>query len=289
MTEKEIVSRFDLACNLVSEGHEIALEYQDHITPKVKEDAFGVRAIVTEADITIENQWRDFVKEIFPQDQFVGEEGTNDLSRSKTPAWCGDPIDGTTNYSQGSMRFGNSLAILKNGVPVAGAMMAEGNLYATHMYMDGILRNGKPFTTPADTGSNELMVIAECLDFIKEKGVELEKELRSCIPNEIQTWFGSAICACADIIERKNLAAFVHAGLALWDHAFVALLLPKAGATITRWNGTHTLPHIWHQVSRSLQKYRKNEYQFDMVAAFPEMHGKLLSLLQPYASIREEK
>jgi myo-inositol-1(or 4)-monophosphatase len=103
--------------------------------------------VVTAADRDAQRAVVDVIREAYPDDAVVGEEG--DASK-RVPAtgdvWVIDPIDGTSNYVRGARLWGTAIAAVRDGTPVAGAteMPALGDGYWT----DGedAYRNGDPVT-----------------------------------------------------------------------------------------------------------------------------------------------
>jgi fructose-1,6-bisphosphatase/inositol monophosphatase family enzyme len=75
--------------------------------------------IVTEVDLGLEGLFRLWISTHFPKDYIIGEEGNYaGMSVTATPAvWIIDPIDGTSNYSEGSPNVVIQLCRLKNGEP----------------------------------------------------------------------------------------------------------------------------------------------------------------------------
>lgn len=75
------------------------------------ESADKAAGIVTELDTRAENLIAAQLKEAFPDDGLLAEEGTDTRSSSGF-RWIVDPLDGTTNYVSGIPHFGVSLACL---------------------------------------------------------------------------------------------------------------------------------------------------------------------------------
>lgn len=74
--------------------------------------------VVTAADIAIGNQLKSRIHQEYPDDSIIDEE--SDAVHGKSPiTWIIDPIDGTSNFTAGSLLFGIMVGILKDGKPVA--------------------------------------------------------------------------------------------------------------------------------------------------------------------------
>ncbi len=91
----------------------MAVEYKD------KE---GWKDPVTEADKASEAFLSEETARRFPDHGFVGEEGGGRESGSSGLMWVIDPLDGTTNFSNGLPSFCCSIALVEDGVPVVGAI-----------------------------------------------------------------------------------------------------------------------------------------------------------------------
>ena len=78
---------------------------------------------VTDADRSVENALRDTLSQERPDDPVLGEEfgGTPTFAGRQ---WVIDPIDGTKNFVRGVPVWATLIALLHDGVPVAGAVSA---------------------------------------------------------------------------------------------------------------------------------------------------------------------
>jgi myo-inositol-1(or 4)-monophosphatase len=77
--------------------------------------------VVTPADEAIEQYLRRRVRETFPDHGFLGEE-EGSTTGSDAWQWVVDPIDGTLNYATGLAGAACSIALLRDGQPVVGAI-----------------------------------------------------------------------------------------------------------------------------------------------------------------------
>lgn len=73
------------------------------------------KTFVTESDLFIENFLINEITAIYPNDNFVSEEG-NSLNSIKNRTWIIDPIDGTHHYMKNSIFWGTQVAFIDNGV-----------------------------------------------------------------------------------------------------------------------------------------------------------------------------
>ncbi|MGW4365427.1 inositol monophosphatase family protein [Nocardia takedensis] len=83
------------------------------------------RDFVTELDVTIERQVRNYLAQQTPAVEFLGEESAAAASGSREGLlWVLDPIDGTSNFIHGLPLCAVSLALVDDGIPVVGVVCA---------------------------------------------------------------------------------------------------------------------------------------------------------------------
>jgi myo-inositol-1(or 4)-monophosphatase len=85
----------------------------------VKDDTGYGKSVVTEYDVESERRVFEFISERYPADSFLGEEHGN-VRRDPGRYWLLDPIDGTTNFTQGVAYWGPTLAICDRKGPLEG-------------------------------------------------------------------------------------------------------------------------------------------------------------------------
>lgn len=76
----------------------------------------GRQDFVSQADIAIEDELKQVIRSLFPEDGFLGEESglIQGVDANTSGVWVIDPIDGTTNYVQGMDYWCVSVAYVKN-------------------------------------------------------------------------------------------------------------------------------------------------------------------------------
>ena len=101
------------------------------------------RTPVTEADLAIEAAIRGAVRERYPGDGVLGEEGGQEGDSRRR--WVVDPIDGTNNFADGVQIWSNLIALEVEGEPVVGVanLPALGERY-TALLGGGARLNGEP-------------------------------------------------------------------------------------------------------------------------------------------------
>ncbi len=175
----------------------------------------------------------------------IEEEEVHDLtgaprgSLDDPEVWCVDPLDGTTSFVHGFPAYSVSVALLRDGVPVAGAVanvpLSETVAAATGM---GALRDSTPIRcTTADALDRSLLVTG----FPYDRGALLDTQLA------ILTAFlrapvhgirrdGSAAIDCTHVAMGRA-DGFWEFGLKPWDMAAGVVICKEAGAHVTGIDG----------------------------------------------------
>jgi myo-inositol-1(or 4)-monophosphatase len=111
-----INANYDVLENAIKRAGEKAQTFRKgslSITVKGRQD------FVSQADVLVENELKEVIKALYPNDSFLGEESgltTQYVSHdgsSETGMWVIDPIDGTTNYLQKMDYWCVSVAFVK--------------------------------------------------------------------------------------------------------------------------------------------------------------------------------
>src|SRR5437868_9247577 len=93
---------------------------------------------------------------------WLSEETVDDLTRlDKQRVWVVDPLDGTREFVQGIPEFCVSIAMLENGVPVAGGICNPAtNELILGSRETGVTYNGKPVQTSQSKDLHGALVLA---------------------------------------------------------------------------------------------------------------------------------
>ena len=201
--------------------------------------------IVTPADGLIERFLRNQVRARFPGHGFLGEEeggsgGTDGWQ------WIVDPIDGTLNYSTGLAGATCSIACLRDGDLVVGAVadIAAGVVYRTRAGTGTILASSisgesacEPTTSPAGAARVFLEFGWEDLDPVM---VGTIGELARTRPRVIRM-VGGAAYALLNVALHGGCMLGI--GLRIWDVAAGIVLAREAGRSVRLWE-EGTLVHL---------------------------------------------
>lgn len=129
--------------------------------------------LVTEIDRETQERTIAAIREEFPDDTIVAEEGDE---RKTVPdegyAWIIDPIDGTLNYTRGTREWVTSVALVENGRPMASvnAAPALGDTYT--MAQKTIHRDGDVMSV-SETGDPGAFLVASTLRLHREESANI--------------------------------------------------------------------------------------------------------------------
>lgn len=224
----------DFAVRTARRAGEITLEHFGRVAVEFKGDGTEVTA----ADRASEDYVRQAVREAFPADGVIGEEGSAVQSRSGR-SWIVDPIDGTRSFASGVPLYGVLLALDDGTGPVLGCCHFPGfgrTLVAARGA--GAWQDGQRIAVSDVEDLSEARVVTSGLeywrDWASEEGREgFERLVGSC--RFARTWgdcFGYILVATggAEIMADPTVGSY-------WDFAALAPILAEAGARFTTLGG----------------------------------------------------
>lgn len=207
---------------------------QTEIMPRFRNAAARSKAdgsLVTEADLDAQRLVIEELDRMFPGARVLGEEMTaveqqRLLADADTGVWCLDPLDGTSNYACGFPYFGISLALLKGGEAVLGAIYdpVREECFSAERGV-GAWLDGEPLHIVSDRTE-----LGDCLALVDLKRLSEQDLLRlgGDAPYRSQRNLGSvALDWCWLAAGRGQL--YLHGGQRLWDYAAGRLIAAEAG------------------------------------------------------------
>lgn len=161
----------------------------------------------------------------------IGEEMTRDAQRAAWgdgagPAWCVDPIDGTTNFLQGIPYYAVSVALLERGRPVLGVVHnpATGETFQAAAgggaFHDGERIVGRP-------APRELARAVASLELKRIPDAAAARIAATRPWYSFRNFGAAALDWCWLAAGRFDV--YVHASHMLWDYAAGSLVLAEAG------------------------------------------------------------
>ena len=203
--------------------------------PRARHPATAAKAdgsIVTAADAAIQEHLTRALERDWPGIPLLGEEMTPAAQRhlldsATAGVWVLDPLDGTSNYAGGFPACAISLALLRDGEAVLGAVLdPQRDECFCASRGGGAWCNGRPIA-PYAPGSE----LADCLAMIDFKRLPPQRIAPLFRPGGFRSQRNLGAAA----LEWCWLAAgrfqlYLHGGQRLWDHAAGRLIATTAGA-----------------------------------------------------------
>jgi myo-inositol-1(or 4)-monophosphatase len=194
----------------------------------------GLRNLVTEADLAVEEYLKTELLKITPKAKFLAEETSNSLNDFTGDVWIVDPIDGTTNFTQGLPHSAVSVALAKEGKIVIGVVVniLTGETFAASLG-EGATRDGKPIPRVSPNPHGLFL-----LGFLNSEGHKFEhsfevmRKLRSSV-HEFRRLGAASLDTC---YVACGIAVAYLESVRPWDIAAGALIAREARCFV----GTYT-------------------------------------------------
>ncbi|MDO3649002.1 inositol monophosphatase family protein [Nocardia mangyaensis] len=194
---------------------------------------------VTIVDTESEQLIRGLLATRRPADAILGEEGGGDVGATApgTVTWVLDPIDGTVNFLYGLPGYAVSVAAVRDGEPVAGAVV---DVAAATTY-SAALGGGSHAVTADGTrtrlrctreDSLSLALVATGFAYGRDRRTQQAAVLTRVLPEirDIRRLGAAAMDLCH--VAAGRLDAYYEHGLNAWDWAAGALIAAEAGAVV---------------------------------------------------------
>lgn len=201
--------------------------------------------LVTEVDIASGVAVVRSIIAAMPGARFVVEEpevyelaGVAPGSLADSEVWVVDPLDGTTSYVHGYPCYSVSVALLRDGLPQAGAVYnaAAGEMNAAARGEGATMNGATLHVTDADAIEHSLLVTG----FPYDRTVTLDRQLAvfSRLIRRVHgvRRDGSAAIDCCHVAAGRA-DGFWEFELKCWDTAAGALIAEEAGALVTDFAG----------------------------------------------------
>jgi len=222
---------------------------------------------VTAADKAVDAALR---RELLREDEgWLSEESADDLSRlEKSRVWVVDPLDGTREFVAGIPEFCVSIAMVQNGIPVAGGIC---NPATNEVFIgsreSGVTYNGKPAKPSQRKQLNGALVLASRSEVKRGEWKQFERADFKIRP------MGSVAYKLALVSAGLADITFTLVPKHEWDVAAGAALVESSGGFVrTLDNGP-------------LRCNQRNPLLSGLLAGGPDLRDELLSKLQIPASM----
>jgi Archaeal fructose-1,6-bisphosphatase and related enzymes of inositol monophosphatase family len=256
---KEILER-------IHAGLEAAREVLNRFTPGAIEAEYKVgHDPVTEADRAVDEILRKTL--IRGDEGWLSEETVDDFTRlDKQRVWVVDPLDGTREFVQGIPEFCVSIAMVENGVPVAGGIC---NPATDELILGsretGVTYNGKPAQPSQRTDLHGALVLASRSEVKRGEWKQFESAEFNIRP------MGSVAYKLGLVSAGKADLTFTLVPKNEWDVAAGAALVESAGGWVLKLDNS------------PLRCNQKNPLISGLLAGAPSLRTPLLALLDRHA------
>jgi myo-inositol-1(or 4)-monophosphatase len=194
-------------------------------------------SIVTAADLRSQREIIRTIRQAFPHDLIVGEEGSdgNNMSPSR---WYVDPLDGTSNYAHGLPFYCVSIVYCDADGIAAGVIYDPvRNEMFTAVRDGGATLNGRPITVSANAQLRSSLVSTQVQS---DDAKVLDRHTR-----RLRTFLGvaravrslGAPALALAYVACGRLDAFFEDDMSPWDTLAGALMVEEAGGLVTTFAG----------------------------------------------------
>ncbi|MGE3627261.1 MAG: inositol monophosphatase [Hyphomicrobiales bacterium] len=188
---------------------------------------------VSEADIAADELLRERLGQARPGYGWLSEETPDDGSRhQRKRVWMADPIDGTRAYLKGVPEWAVSVALVEDGLPIAGAIYNPAKDQFFHALRGaGAFLNGEPIrTSGAASIRGSHFAVSDVLLKRSYWGQPW--------PEDVTTrWVNSIAYRLALVASGAADATISMSRKSLWDLAAAHLLVQEAGGVLTTHDG----------------------------------------------------
>lgn len=199
--------------------------------PRVRHKADGSE--VTAVDLAAQKAILRFLRQRRPQDRFVAEEEAGRRSAGRPQVadplwWVVDPLDGTRNFSRGLGAFACSVAVLRDGIPIAGAIYEPlmETMYSAAAGL-GATRNGRAMRRVVAPKSGRRLLVA--VPSIRDKLAA--GQVQAAFDQHVVRNLGSTALHMA-LVAEGALDATIANQCKLWDIAAGTVILAEVGAAV---------------------------------------------------------
>lgn len=229
------MTEVDIARQAARAAAAIQRTYADRRPSEVRRKS-GAIDLVTEVDRACEDAVREVLARLSPGIAILGEERGG--SRGPGALWVVDPLDGTTNFVHGFPFYNVSVALVVDGVSVAGAVIdpIRGREYHAALGQ-GAFRDDMPLAVSD---------VRQLGDALLGSGFPYDRQHKAHEYLAYWDFFlrrtqgirrAGAAALDLSLVAEGALDAFWEFHLSLWDVAAGTLFVTEAGGTVTNLEG----------------------------------------------------
>lgn len=247
---------------IATEAAELVLSYFG--TDRIDAQAKGIGDVVTAADTASESFILGRLREAFPGDGVVGEEGGEVRTKSGR-TWYVDPLDGTLNFAHGVPIWCVSMALYEGDRPLL-AVIRDPITRETFSAARGLgsYRAGERiWCSPVETAADSIVhITVDLKDIGEHAGLD---DIAVVAPRVLRTRnIGSAALALA-YIAAGRFDAMLHRFAHPWDYGAGVLLIQEAGGVVTDMRGEPYTPRT-HDLCAAANRPLHSDYRSILTA-----------------------
>lgn len=194
----------------------------------------GHSELVTRVDYESQDLVFRRIRDRYPEDAFLGEEGEGQAATDAERLWVVDPLDGTNNYVHGIPQFCVSIAYAEEGEVRAGTVYDPNRdeMFAAERG-GGASLNGRPIEVSRRDRLDDIMVATGFYyerDEVMERTLQAMGRLFHSNVRGIRRFGSAALDLCWLACGRFD--AYFEYRLSPWDFAAASLVAREAGARL---------------------------------------------------------
>jgi myo-inositol-1(or 4)-monophosphatase len=229
--------------------------------------------VLTETDLEIGKLLIGEIQVKFPAHNIIDEE-TGVINNKSNFTWVIDPIDGTSNFANGTPLYGIMIGLLKDDVPVAGGLALPhfSEIYVAEKGL-GAYCNSEKVCTSKERDLRKALV-AYGIDGRQENPEFTRDEcmlLAEIILNIRNLRSSNSVFDIA-MVAKGNYGAFLNRTSKVWDNVAPQIIIEEAGGVYTDFFGNDI------DYSNALSCPQEN---FTFLASCPALHSALLKIINP--------
>ncbi len=218
---------------------------------------------VTEADIAVNKFLCERLTEARPDYGWLSEESADDRARlGKSHVFVIDPIDGTIAFVKNRPHFTICAAVVSEGRPCCGVVYnpASDELYAARAGC-GATRNGAAIHVGVRDSLQDAAMLGSRAELTQAPWPPMHVQTRNSVAYRLVLVADGSADASVSLSCKRD-----------WDLAAADIILTEAGGKLTDARGA------------ALIYNRPDTLQHSLAAANPQLHGKIIALLNGAAS-----
>jgi len=254
----------------LKEASDIAMKRFGKVTSVTeKEDN---NQILTETDLEIGKLLIKKIQSEFPEHNIIDEE-TGVIDNKSNFTWVIDPIDGTSNFANGTPLYGIMLGLLKDNIPIAGglALPSFSEIYVAEKGK-GAYCNSKKINITKEIDLKKVLVAygidghQENPEFTKDECTLLAKIILN-----IRNLRTSNSVFDTAMLAKGNYGACLNRTSKIWDNVAQQIIIEEAGGLYTDFFGNKI------DYSRAIYQSQDN---FSFIAASTILHEQLIKIIK---------